>query len=125
MGIIAPVLAEHIEFARGLVQDARVLTRQLEFVCWRGTLSGWRRTCVHTLLCEFEQEAVAEFLRATRTREQSCGSWQSALREDLRLLDDAIELLVALRNSLSARGRAGHRVLETHRQVGWATETPT
>jgi hypothetical protein len=124
MGTVAPILAQHIALARQLTEDARGVACQLEFAYWRETLSGWRRKCARTLLCEFEHEAAAEFLRATRTCDRLRGSWQSELREDLRLLDDAIELLVALRNSLSNRGRHRGPAQEPNRQAGLATETP-
>lgn len=103
-GTLGSSLEVAIAEARGLRELSESLGTEAEFVRWREALSGWRMRRAEMLRRVFEREAANEFVRGIRLWDFPPGKWVARLRDDQRALDDTIDLLVALRHSLMARG---------------------
>jgi hypothetical protein len=103
-GTLGSSLEVAIAEARVLREQSESLGAEAEFVSWREALWGWRQRRAEMLRGVFEREAANEFLRGTRLWDFPPGKWGLRLRDEQRALDDTIALLVALRNSLTARG---------------------
>ena len=109
-GTLRSSLEAAISEARSLRERSETLERETGFVRWREELLGWRLRSAEMLRRVFEREAANEFLRGARLWDFPLGKWAPQLRDDRRALDDTIELLVSLRNTLAAGGERRPRM---------------
>lgn len=106
-GTIRAALDTAMGEARRLHDVGVSIETEADFVGWREEVLGWRLRSVELLRRAFEREAANEFARGARLWGFPHGKWRKRLRDDEKELEDAIELLVALRNSLGGKGEPG------------------
>jgi hypothetical protein len=109
-GTLTAALSTDIHGARSLLRRAESLADDGGFARWREQFSSWRDRCGETLQSGFEREAAVEFYRATRAREVLPGDrWQDGRRATVKTVEDMVQLLVALRATLTSRGAPAER----------------
>jgi hypothetical protein len=116
-GTIRAALDTAMGEARRLHDVGVSIETEADFVGWREEVLGWRLRSVELLRRVFEREAANEFARGARLWGFERGKWRRRLQEDARDLEDAIELLVALRNSLGGKGEPDGR------KRGWGSRS--
>lgn len=106
-GTLRARLQGHLNEARELTIHGPLVDRHDAFVAWRERQRGWREATAETVRDEFEREAHEEFLHATIRTNTSPERWRQTLRGEMRRIEDAIELLLALQSTLGAWSGSG------------------
>jgi hypothetical protein len=97
----------HLDHARELADDGAFVGSHTGFEAWRERQEDWRDATAQTLGGLFEREALAEFHYATLPPPAPPAAperWRQALYDDLRRIDNAIELLAGLQATLCEGG---------------------
>jgi hypothetical protein len=103
-GRLQSALSHRIDTALELIVIGEYVRCPRELTAWRERSVGWRTDAARLLDLEFERETLAEFLYATLRPYRETERWHETLRDELRRLDDARELLIVLRTTLAKRG---------------------
>lgn len=105
-GTLAAGLAGAIDAAHQLLLGAEALTDDIGFEAWREWFSAWRTCCGEMLRRCFEREAAAEFYGGTQIPDMTEERWREGRRAAVKAVEDMIELLATLRQTLAGRGAA-------------------
>ncbi|HEX3692644.1 MAG TPA: hypothetical protein VHU13_04815 [Solirubrobacteraceae bacterium] len=94
--------------AEGSALQARLLAGEETQIEGLESLERWRFSCLATVQSAFEQEAVAELVRASSSAPANARDGSPARMHCCRVRD-AMELLEALESTLDRRGGRGER----------------
>lgn len=124
-GTLSCALRAHVRDGELLLERARDIYDVAALARWREGQRAWRRASARTLQARFEQETLAEFLRAGR-RSGEVKKFEELLQSELRAMTQATELLRSLLKSLDLQGvrRAFEHPRPSTADGLWGTERP-